>query len=364
MINSIPITFEVESHKNIFNLILKHKKISAASLARITGMQKSTLLYIIRALEGRNLIRIHTKVFKTKERGRPSTLYEINGDLYNILGVEFVPGSIRILLTNLKGEIIKQNSSDFSFSSSSELHSKMISQLDRWGIRGNSLLGIGISLPGMVDTKTGTIISSKPLEMSSFPLEAEMQELFSVPVRVYNDAKAGAAGTYLFSEIKEIEWDNVLFYAVSLSFKGIGTGLIFDGRPYYGSTGQSGEIFKSLPSIEKLCTKYGIDPSDFYNSDKGKVSPELEKVFNKLKGVIAHIIVDTSQLLNPDYFEIGGDVTSYKVFFNDYIVPEIKRLQKKQYLSECKPPSFNPSAYGEYSNALGAAASILQEVLN
>lgn len=363
MLKNNPINFDVESHKNIFNLIFKHKKISAANLARITGMQKSSLLYITRALEDRKLIRVHTKAFKTKERGRPSTLYEVNPELYSILGVEIIPGEMRIIITDLQGQILQKESLEFTFTNAEDLSNRIKEQLKNWKVTEDKVLGIGVAVPGLVDMETGTLISSKPLNVDSYPIQNEIQKYFKPSVLVCNDAKAGVSGTYLLSNLKELEWENILFYAISLHFNGIGMGIIFNGKQYYGSSGQSGEIFKCLPTITNLCKEYGIKEEDFYNSDKNEVTPELDKAFNELKSIIGQLVVDTSQLLNPDYFEIGGDVTSYNTFFNDYLVPEIKMIQEKQYRSKYEAPAFNSSKYGEYSNTLGAAASILQFVL-
>lgn len=363
MLKNNPINFDVESHKNIFNLIFRHKKISAASLARITGMQKSSILYITRALEDRKLIRVHTKAFKTKERGRPSTLYEVNPELFSILGVEVIPGEMRILITDLQGQILKKESSKFNFTDAEDFSIKIKEQLKTWDIPEDKILGIGVAVPGLVDMENGTLISSKPLDIHSYPIQDEIQKYFKTSVLVCNDAKAGVSGTYLLSNLKKLEWENILFYAISLHFSGIGMGIIFNGKQYFGSSGQSGEIYNSFPTIANLCKEFGVKEEDFYNSDENEVTPELDKIFNKLKNIIGQLIVDTSQLLNPDYFEIGGDVTSYNTFFNNYLVPEIKKIQEKQYSSKYEAPAFNSSKYGEYSNTLGAAASILQSVI-
>lgn len=363
MLQKSPINFDVESHKTIFNLIFKHKKISAANLARITGMQKSSLLYITRALEERELIRVHTKAFKTKERGRPSTLYEVNPELYNILGVEIIPGELRIIITDFQGKILNKIKFSYNFADSKDLSEKIKSQLKDWSISENNLLGIGLAIPGIINSESGEIVSSKPLNLTSYPIQEKLQQCFKVPIVINNDAKAGASGTYLLSKSKELSWEYILFYSISLHFSGIGLGIIIDGKQYLGTNGQSGEIFESLPSIKNLCNEFDISEEEFYNADKGEVTPQLERLYNSLKCIIGQLIVNTSQLLNPDYFEIGGDVTSYKNFFKNYLTPEIKRIQKEQYRSENEAPTFNSSDYEEFSNSLGAAASILQTIL-
>lgn len=355
MLKDLPIKFHIESHKTILSLIQSHKKISAAELSRISGLQKSSLLYILRALESKSLIKIHTLSYKTEERGRPSTLYEINDTLYTILGVELFSKKIKMVLTGFSGKILHKEVINFIFTIEriSDFYKIVESTLKKWNITFDKLLGIGVVLSGMIDPISGDIIKSTPLKIIQYPLGAKLQKIFSVPVKICNDAKAGAMGTYLFSSKKQRAWDNILYFSIDLEFRGIGIGFILDGKPYFGATGHSGEIYMSLPAVSALAIKPGRTSMD----------TELDREYKKLSRLLAKVIVNNSQLLNPDYIEIGGDVTSCKLLIKDYLKPEIDRLQKKQYPEHYTPPILNISPYNTFANPLGGAASILQEIL-
>jgi len=101
----------------------------------------------------------------------------------------------------------------------------------------SQFVAIGICAPGPLDPKTGVIINPPNLPMwHRYPLAEEMRRVYNVPVRVDNDANAGA--------LAEAKWGagrgyRNLFYATVGT--GIGTGIILDGRIFHGKTGAAGE---------------------------------------------------------------------------------------------------------------------------
>lgn len=335
----VSIEFDIESHKRVFGLILKYRGISGAQLSRITGLQKSSLLYILRALEDRSLIRVQKNEPKRKERGRPSTLYEVNSELFSIIGVELLPGSARVVRTDLQGDIL--NSWIVTLESIDTLSLELEKIIEQYSV--DNILGVGVSLPGIVDS--GTIVNSKPLNLEDYPIKQKLEEALGLFVRVNNDAKAGVLSAYLLSEDLDNSLDNILYFSVNLDFRGIGAGILINGKLYNGATGQSGEIYKKLPSIS--------NPSNYL------IGPEGEAIARE----IGQIIVNTSQIINPDYIEIGGDIVSHTTFLNTHLNPEIARIQNRQYCKGLEKPQYKFSKNGDFSNALGGASLILHEVI-
>jgi glucokinase len=97
--------------------------------------------------------------------------------------------------------------------------------------------GIGICAPGPLDPHTGVVINPPNVPCwRNFPLAAEVEKLYRVPVKVENDANAAA--------LAEAYWGagrgyRHIFYAGIGT--GIGTGIVFDGRIYNGRTGAAAE---------------------------------------------------------------------------------------------------------------------------
>jgi len=97
--------------------------------------------------------------------------------------------------------------------------------------------GIGICAPGPLDPKTGIVINPPNLPCwRNFPLAAELERIYRVPVKVENDANAAA--------LAEAKWGagrgyrNIFYAGIGT---GIGTGIVCDQRIYNGRTGAAAE---------------------------------------------------------------------------------------------------------------------------
>src|SRR5712671_7983978 len=101
----------------------------------------------------------------------------------------------------------------------------------------NQIEAIGICAPGPLNPHTGVIINPPNLAIwHNYPLAEEMRRLYSVNVKIDNDANAAA--------LAEAKWGagrgyrNIFYASIGT---GIGTGIIFDGRIYHGRTGAAAE---------------------------------------------------------------------------------------------------------------------------
>jgi N-acetylglucosamine repressor len=108
------------------------------------------------------------------------------------------------------------------------------------------ILGIGVEMPGLVDSETGI---NKTYMVSKQPVSEVFMKKFGINVLIENDAKARAFAELRFGAARLKK--NVL--TVHLDW-GIGLGIIVNGKLYKGRDGFAGE-FGHLPMIDKgiLC---------------------------------------------------------------------------------------------------------------
>lgn len=108
------------------------------------------------------------------------------------------------------------------------------------------ILGIGIEMPGMVDSDTGI---NKTYLISDLPVAEVFRRKFKLEVRIENDAKTRAFAELRFGAARAKQ--NVL--AIHLDW-GIGLGIIVNGKLYKGRDGFAGE-FGHLPMVDNgmLC---------------------------------------------------------------------------------------------------------------
>lgn len=96
---------------------------------------------------------------------------------------------------------------------------------------------IGVSVPGWIDSKNGTVVKAANLPCwKDFYLAGKIKEHYNIPVRVANDAKAAALAEAAWGAGQN--YRNV-FYATLGT--GLGTGLVIDGQIYSGQRGAAGE---------------------------------------------------------------------------------------------------------------------------
>jgi glucokinase len=97
--------------------------------------------------------------------------------------------------------------------------------------------GIGICAPGPLDPTTGVVINPPNVPCwRNFPLAAEIEKVYGVPVKVENDANAAALAEAYWGAGRGFRH---IFYAGIGT--GIGTGIVCGGRIYNGRTGAAAE---------------------------------------------------------------------------------------------------------------------------
>lgn len=97
---------------------------------------------------------------------------------------------------------------------------------------------IGVSFGGPVDATTGKVrLSHHVTGWENLPLGRLLEEEFSVPASVDNDANVAALGEHRFGAGQG--YDSLFYITVST---GVGGGWIINGKPWRGAEGMAGEI--------------------------------------------------------------------------------------------------------------------------
>jgi predicted NBD/HSP70 family sugar kinase len=123
--------------------------------------------------------------------------------------------------------------------SSKETLSRIIDSARKLIKKGIDIEGIGISLPGLVDSKTGNALFVPRFKWRDWAIAEEMGVATGLPVSVDNDANAMALAELWFGrpEIREVR-----DFIMILVEEGLGTGIVFDGQVYHGVVGAAGEF--------------------------------------------------------------------------------------------------------------------------
>jgi glucokinase len=104
-------------------------------------------------------------------------------------------------------------------------------------IQKSEIVGIGMGVPGMIDSKNGIVIYSNNLGWKDFEIGETLQSLVGLPVKIANDANVAALGETKFGCGKE--YDNTILITLGT---GVGGGIVIDGKLFEGYRGAGAEL--------------------------------------------------------------------------------------------------------------------------
>ncbi|GMA99798.1 ROK family transcriptional regulator [Pelosinus sp. IPA-1] len=223
------------------NTIYKKKPISRAEIAKVTGLNKSTVSALVDELLAEELI-METGTGES-QGGRKPVHLSINKEVGNIIGIDLGVNYILSVLTNFAGEIIWERRISVKKNGNSSLQRiDDLFQLIEEAIKNappsvRGVIGIGIGVPGIVNYEQGHILSAPNLCWTDVKLKEIVETRFQVPVFIDNEANAGAIGEKWFGSGKKAT--DLLYVSAGT---GIGAGIVINNEVYRGSQGLAGEI--------------------------------------------------------------------------------------------------------------------------
>ena len=161
------------------------------------------------------------------------------------------------------------------------------------------ILGIGIGVPGPVDTKN-VVNRCENLNWGVFDVARAITDLTGFPAKAGNDATVAALGEYWKGG--GAAYENMVLITLGT---GVGGGIIVGGKPLYGTTGAAGEIghmvLKRGETVPCGCGKFGC--AEQYCSATGIVRTAKEYL---QKHTAASSLSEAENLTCKDVFDAAG----------------------------------------------------------
>lgn len=220
----------------VLRTLFQQDDISRADIARATGLTRPTVSSIIADLLKAGLA-IETGIGPSAG-GKPPILLRVNADAHHILSIDLGSRNFRVALINLRGDIIRQLEEP-SDGRQGENALALAFQMTDGLLEGRvtPIIGVGIGTPGVVDPVRGVVQNAVNLGWSALPIRERFAARYGLPVHIANDCHAAALAEYLYGGPRAS--DNLILIKVS---RGIGAGIILEGRPFYGDGFGAGEI--------------------------------------------------------------------------------------------------------------------------
>lgn len=211
-----------------------------ADICRILNISSPTSIILLSELVCEGLVEKKGK--GRSVGGRKPDLYSLRNNSFFVLCIEMERFKTKMAIldnnnNNITGimtfplHITRDKSAIF------QLHEIAGKLIRTSGIDTNKLAGVGISMPGLVDSNAGENYTYLVSDDESKSLKDILEEKFQKPVYIQNDVKTNALAECRFG--LALNKKNVL---VLLMDWGIGLGIIMDGKLQSGMSGFAGEI--------------------------------------------------------------------------------------------------------------------------
>ena len=124
------------------------------------------------------------------------------------------------------------------------------SLMDKANLTAADLVGVGIGVPGMIDSARGEVIYSNNLNWKDFSISEKVSRALGLPVRIANDANVAALGETKFGCGKD--YQNSVMITLGT---GVGSGIVIDGKLFEGHRSAGAEIgHTAIMAGGELCT--------------------------------------------------------------------------------------------------------------
>jgi predicted NBD/HSP70 family sugar kinase len=228
------------------DLLLSHGPLSRTTLGNLTGLSKPTASQLLARLEAAGLVRASGTT-----AGRPgpnAQLYEINGGMAYVAGLDVTPTRIRSAVADLTGKVVGSYELPTPGRSAKGTVERVIKAIDgavgEAGLNRGRLHRVSIGTPGGFDPTTGRLRYATHLPGWHSPhLLEELAAAIAVPLEVENDVNFAAIAEQRVGHAKDS--DN---FVLLWGEEGIGAAVVINGRLHRGATGGAGEVaFLPLP---------------------------------------------------------------------------------------------------------------------
>lgn len=224
----------------IMHSLRKNAPLSRASLAEITGLNRTTVSSLVNELIENQYVR--EIGFETGAPGRPGRLLTLDPDAGYILSCEIGVDFISVIGTDFARQNMRQHQDRINPDMGQHaIINRALALLHKAEDHGNgtgkAILGVALGVPGLVDPVEGTLLFAPNLGWRNVSLFPFFQGEFNAPVFVDNEANMAALGEYYFGAAQG--YLEMLYISAGV---GLGGGIVHGGRLFSGVSWSGSEF--------------------------------------------------------------------------------------------------------------------------
>ena len=345
----------------VYHYIYNQKRVSQQDICYGLGLSRPTVTRILPELEQKGLIR-HSGPINSDQVGRKAGAWSIRADHRVAIGVSLTEEEVLITAVDLYGQTAAPFSINLAYHNADFYYKEVCRYINEY-IRRSELskeqvLGIGITLPGLISPDGQYVIYGKLLRNTGMPVSV-FSGYLSYPCTLIRDMNSAAVIELWHSP----ELDSAFYLSLSAH---LGAALITNRTMLTGKHGHCA-VIEHLPMVpegkvcycghrgcaETVCSAGALlreneDPAVFFERAHTDDSPESRRLRTYLKNLAAlicrlHLVYDTD-------FILGGTVARLLTASDlDYLHTQVRSLtpisENPDFISVGKAPD-TPLAVG------------------
>lgn len=361
---------QISGKRRVFVKLRHSGIISRAELARQCVLTRPAVSAIIDELISEGMVRELGPGHSTG--GKPPIMLEFLPESRYAIGID-LGGDFRIegVLCDLGCGIIAGDSIAYENNIDSILDAvtRLVKRLSL-AAKGKVPSGVGVAVSAVVD-EANEIIGSSTLDLSKKNFARRLESLIGMPVKLDRRPNAAALAEALFGAGREC---SQLLYITS--GRGVGAGIVIDGKIFRGRNGCAGEIgHLLLPCGDQLeeAARPSVLPAR-YEKITGKKcrfeefmqyylqeEPAAVELVMENAGHLAYAARAAANMFDPDAVILGGDVLEFGDRYFSCFKEECARSSEAKKLG--KNPLILRSHFGRRGVAVGGAQLILDDLV-
>lgn len=309
-----------DNERRLLSLVRDFGPLSRADLARRTGLAPLSVTRLITDLIAEGLVAEGERVIAG--RGQPSLPLSLTPDAAFAYGVSIAEDALSVVLIDLRGQVRAQRREPFAAFDKGAAIARLARNLDEMASEARidraRLFGVGVAVSGFFTGRRRQI--NTPLVMEQWALadlDAEFSARFGLPVWIDNDGNAAAMGEALYGVGKELSSFAYLYVG-----RGLGGGVVLDGRLWRGRNGNAGEFTGLLPperredrpTLHLLRTLLEADGRRFDSIEAMLAAlpsddPIIDRWAERAQAQLEAILSAIAAIVDPEAIVLGGRLT-------------------------------------------------------
>jgi N-acetylglucosamine repressor len=364
----------------LIELVRRAGTVSRADLARQSRLSAPTVSNIVDKLIKRGIF--NEVSLAPSSGGRPPVLLSIDPKAGYLIGIKLRADGLTTVVCDLDAQVVASRETEASFVGNPAAAILAIEQAVLRVLRDavvpqSKVLGVGIGLPGIIDTDRGICNFSHLLWWRDVDLAGPLRKRLGLSIWVDNDVNTLAVAEKWAGDALDARD----FVTLSVG-RGVGLGIVIDRSLYRGANGAAGEFGHIIvePGGAKCeCGRFGcleaivgegalrrnvgeqlgrdLTRSELISLIRNGDSVAMAVVENAGRR-LGQAVANMMTLLNPELLIICGEGTEFGATFLDPIVAAVR---EQTFGDLGRTVDVKVQLWGNEAWAVGAATQVLRE---